>query len=60
MARIQGLLSVAWIATLVLAPAFVATVLVGLWTGWMQPILKWVINHLAELLLPGYVERNAQ
>lgn len=59
MTRTKGLPSVVWIGTLLLAPAFVATLL-WLWTGWAAAILGWALNNLAELVLPGYAEWKAQ
>lgn len=59
MTRTKVLLDVMRIGTLVIAPAFVAT-LVVLWTGWTQAILGWALTNLAEQLLPGYAEWNAQ
>ena len=59
MTRTSGLLAVVWIGTLLIAPAFVAT-LVGLWTGWTQAILGWALTNLAEQVLPGYAEWKAQ
>ena len=59
MTRTGGLVVVVWIGTLVFAPALVVA-LVGLWTGWTAALLGWVLTNLAEILLPGYAEWNAQ
>jgi len=57
--RTGGLAAVVWMGTLVLAPAFVAALLL-VWTDWTAALLEWALTHLAELVLPGYAEWKAQ
>ena len=40
--------------------ALTALAVLGLVTGWTQAILGWALTNLAEDLIPGYAERNAQ